>query len=466
MKKKITSFLMIIIVGVLIFTGCGFTPLTGGPESSAVVQSNGGLAVQKGNYLYYTRAYASTSSLASGVDNELSAIYRSELNSDGSLKKDQDGNNITELLAPKVVGFENGGFYIFGDNIYYATPHSEVDNEGKYDYTKTDFYQSSLNGSNVKKLYTTAVGSTSFKFAFYQVAGEVYLAVFDSVDLFIIKASNKAVSKVATGVSSVVLPRLLENNSVEQPSEEGYRHIYYTRKIDSEKESDKSAKRGNILAMVNVVDQTEIIISCNSTFTVKDFKNDYLIYTDKGQDDANHYYYLASFSYANSEAKVDVLNKTKLTYQAFSKDPIVLEFEDGYRGLIVANESGYLTWVKKPQDNLPVFEILTTETKLTPIAVYNNYVFAYNSDKELYMIKYNDPARELIKLTNQDNDTLSFEMNLNIDFNNGYVYFYKSFKGDEKSAYYLVRVNTNQTDNFEVELVGTLSDEHIKTEEN
>lgn len=463
MKKKIISFLMIILVGVLIFTGCGFTALTGGPASTDAVTSNGGLVVQKGNYIYYTRAYTSTSSFSTNRA-KLSAIYRSELNSDGSLKKDDDGNNITELLANKVVGFENGGFYIFGDKIYYATPHTEADNAGEHDYTKTDFYESNLDGTSVKRIYSTQVGSTSFKFAFYQVDGEVYLAVFDSADLFVITTSSKNVNKVATGVKSVVLPKISESNSNQDASEQGKRHIYYTRAIDSEAESDKNFKKGNVLAMADIVDQTEIVIASNSTFEVKDFKLDNLIYTEKDQNNSNAYYYMASFSYTNNEAKVDVSNKTKLTYQAYSNSLIVLEFEDGYRGMITENESGYLTWIKMPQNDMPVFEILTTEEKLTPIAVYNNYVFAYNSDKELYMIKYNDTSK-LYKLTSKDSDTLSFEMNLNIDFNDGYVYFYKSFEGNSESAYYLVRVNTNRTENFEVELVGTLLDEHIKTEE-
>lgn len=469
MKKKITSFLLIILVGVLIFTGCGFTALKGGPAKTDPVTSNGGLVVQKGNYLYYVSGYTGTDALTEGSNKygnvKLSAIYRSQLNADGTLKKDEEGNNITEVLAPKVVGFENGGFYIFGDKIYYATPNTEKGNDGKINFEKTDFYESSLDGTNVRRLYKTAVGSTKFQFAFYQIENEVYLAVYDSADLYVVRVSDKKVNKVATGVSSAVLPRLLENNTVEQPSQQGYQYIYYTRSIDSEKETDKSAKRGNILAMANIVEQKEIVVSLNSSFTVKDFKNDTLIFTKRGLNEDNACYYMADFEVVNEEATIKMSDMVQLSYQAFSTDPIVLNFEDGYRGMIIKNESGYLTYIKMPQGGMPVSEVLTTETALTPIAVYNNYVFAYNADKELYMIKYNDPERTLIKLTNKDNDTLSFDMKLNVDFNNGYVYFYKSYTGDDKSAYYLVRVDATRLENFETELVGTLLKEHIKTEE-
>ncbi len=469
MKKKITSFLLIILLGVLIFTGCGFTALKGGPAKADPVTSNGGLVVQKGSYLYYVSGYTETGALTEGSNKygnvKLSAIYRSPLNADGTIKKDENGNNIAEILAPKVVGFENGGFYIFGDKIYYATPNTEKGNDGKINFEKTDFYESSLDGTNVRRLYKTTVGSTKFQFAFYQVESEVYLAVYDSADLYVVKASDKSVNKIATGVSSVVLPRLLENNTVEQPSLQGYQYLYYTRNIDTEKESDESAKRGNVLAMANIKSQEEIVVSLNSTYAVKDFKNDTLIFTKRGLNEENACYYMAKFEIANEEANIKMSDMVQLSYQAFSTDPIVLDFEDGYRGMIIKNESGYLTYIKMPQGGLPVSEVLTTETTLTPIAVYNNYVFAYNADKELYMIKYNDPEKALIKLTNKDNDTLSFDMNLNVDFNNGYVYFYKSFTGDEKSAYYLVRLDTTKLENFETELVGTLLKEHIKTEE-
>ena len=46
-KKKIASFLLVLIVGVLVFTGCGFQALKGGPKNTDPVSSNGGLVVQK-----------------------------------------------------------------------------------------------------------------------------------------------------------------------------------------------------------------------------------------------------------------------------------------------------------------------------------------------------------------------------------------------------------------------------------
>lgn len=458
MKKKLASFLLVILVGVLLFTGCGFEALTGGPTIQDPVTSNGGLAVIKGNYLYHVNAYISTSDLSTKYDGTLAGIYRTELNSDGTYKLDDDGNKITQLLASRVVGYTNGGLYIFGDKLYYATPNTEKDNEGKVNYEKIDFYVVNLDGTNAKRLYKTEVGSTKTRFAFYEVDNIVYLAVYDSADLYIINTSNKNVQKVATGVSSAVFPTISESNSVSQSSLAGYSYIYYTRSAVEEDD----VVRGNILAMAKIGENEEIEISRDATFTVKDYKNDYLIFTKKGLNQSYACYYKAPFESEN--ARVNINSTEQITYQEFTNTPIVLDFEDGYRGMIVKNESGYLAYVKNSQDGLPEVEVLTTEVALTPIAVYNNYVFAYNGDKELYMIRYNDSTHTLIKLTNKDNDTLLFDMNLNIDYNNGYVYFYKNYTGDSESAYYLVRIDTTKVDNYEVELVGKLQDKHIKTE--
>ena len=461
MKKKLASFLMVILVGVLIFTGCGFEALAGGPSSKDPVTSNGGMVVQKGNYLYHINAYIAISDLSKKYNGKLAGIYRTELNADGTIKTDENGNNITQLLASKVVGYENGGLYIFGDKLYYATPNTEKGNDGKVNYEKIDFYVVNLDGTNAKRIYKTEVGSTKTRFAFYEANDTVYLAVYDSSNLCIVDTANNTVNKVATSVSSVVFPRINESNSVAQPSLEGYRHIYYTRSAVEEDD----VVRGNIMAMINISTQEEIEVARNATYTVVDFKNDTLIFTKKGLNESYACYYMAKFVVEDNTATVKMSDMERLSYQEYKNSPIILDFEDGYRGMIVKNESGYLTYIKKPQGGLPVSEVLTTEVALTPIAVYDNYIFAYNGDKELYMIKYNDPDHKLIKLTDKDSDTLSFDMNLNIDYANGYVYFYKNYKGESESCYYLVRLDASKLDNFEVELVGKLQNEHIAPEE-
>lgn len=451
MKKKITSFLLVLIVGALIFTGCGFQALQGGPKDSDPVSSNGGLVVQKGNYLYFVNGYTEISDLDGEVnkygDVNFSSLYRTELDSDGNLQYDEDGKLIANVLAPKVVGTENCSFYIYGSKIYYASPNSEKGTDGEIDYKKTDFYMSNLDGTHVSRIYKTTVSSTSIDFAFYEIDGTVYLALYDSSELFVINCSNKDVKKVATGVTGVVFP--------DESEQHGY--VYYTRSSVDEDKVDN----GNILAMASIVDAEEIDIQGkNSTFVAKTLKSNTLIYTKKDTNDKSAYYYKAPVE----DGKVNLSKAEKISFQGYTNAPLVLNFENGnYRGMVTKNESGYLVYVKYTtvlDEN--TYEVLNSEVELTPIAVYGDEVYCHNSDNELYSVNYK--TKETKKLSNKDDDTLSFSMENNIDFDGRFVYVYKEYSGDDESGYYLVRIDTTASE-YESKLLGVLQTEHIKTED-
>ena len=450
MKKKIASFLLVLIVGVLVFTGCGFQALSGGPKDTDPVSSNGGLVVQKGNFLYFVNGYTAISDLSGEANKfgkvDFSSLYRTELDGDGNLQYDEDGKLIASVLVPKVVGTENCSFYIYGNKIYYASPNSEKGTDGKIDYKLTDFYMSNLDGSNVSRIYKTTVSSTSISFRFYEIDQKVYLAVYDSADLFVIDCSSKDVKKVATGVTGVVLP----------DEDEQHSFIYYTRSsVD-----DDNVDNGNILAMASIIDAEEIDVQGkNSTFAVKDFKSNTLIFTKKDKNDKSAYYFKAPVE----NNKVNLSKQEKISFQAYTNAPLVLNFENGnYRGMVTKNESGYLVYVKYTtalsEDS---YEVLNSEIELTPIAIYGDEVYGYNSDNELYSVNYK--TKQTKKLSNKDSDTLSFSMANNIDFDGRFVYVYKEYKGDEKSGYYLVRIDTTASD-YESKLLGVLQKEHIKTE--
>ena len=161
MKKKILSLLLILFLGLSVFlTGCKENVLTDNPETGASTISNGGMTVVKGDYLYYTNGYIDVGSEDFKVDdNEFgkvrkSAIYRTKL-VNGEIVKNKDGFvENTELVVPKVVGFDNGGFYIIDDYIYYATPNMNYGENGKLQTDRVEFYKININGSkksNTKK---------------------------------------------------------------------------------------------------------------------------------------------------------------------------------------------------------------------------------------------------------------------------------------------------------------------------
>ena len=137
MKKFFYSLVVILLCSVCVLTACGTKGLNDNPATNAPVSGNGGFAVVKGDYLYYTNGYDDDykTNYASTSDNKFGsvtfgAIYRTKL-SNGQVVYNDDGTlKSSELVVSKLVGYEQGGFYIFGDYIYYATPLMEKTSDG------------------------------------------------------------------------------------------------------------------------------------------------------------------------------------------------------------------------------------------------------------------------------------------------------------------------------------------------
>ncbi|MBQ0017046.1 MAG: hypothetical protein KBT30_00260 [Clostridiales bacterium] len=462
MKKKIISLIAILFASVFVFVGCA-NGLQGGPELDDMVSSNGSMVVRKGNYLYFANGYFGTSKMVDGDNKEgkveFSSLYRAELDNNGNLIYDDEGNlTKVEKVISKVVGFENCGIYIFDDKIYYASPNDQRSGSS-VDFTKTDFYMANLDGTGATRIYKTNVGSTSIKFAFYKYDGEVYLSLYDSSDLYIISCSDKNVVKAVEGVQSVVMPKVesyVYDSNDNMTRAESF--IYYTRSTKTE----DYVLTGNIMGMINLKDKEEIKINIrdlNVDFEVKGFEKDNLVYTRKGINEDNAYYYVAKFK----EDKVKIEDAVKLTNTSYKVEPVAVFEVNTCIGVIVKNASNQLVW-KKP-DIMESPKVLS-DKELTLVAVKNGFAYAYDSDKVLYMINIKSP--ENIKtLTNKDDDVLDFSMNVKIDFDSSgnVVYFYKQFTGDDENdgAFYLVRVKTYEAE-MKLELVGKLLDKHVKTE--
>ena len=455
MKKKIFSIAIILLVGVMIFTGCGFSALSGGPAKTDAEVSNGKMAITKGNYLYYVNGYITSTQVEENGndfgDATFGAIYRIELDSEGNLIKDGDELK-TGILAPKIVGTEKTNIFIFGDKIYYATPNIEKDSSGKVDYNLTEFYKSDINGKNRDRIYKTEVSSTDYQFAFYNVDNKVVLVVFDSTNLYMVDCESEEATLVAENVSDVAFLNEYEINSSNCLSQ----NIYYTRTAKNEEHTTQ----GNVLCYASLTEKQEVELKRNATYKVIDQKDDYVVFTKQATNDESACYYMLRY--------FDPVNTLiRLSYQAFDNAVMVLDFENGnYRGMITTNSSGYLMHIKPMQNNSPDFEVINSETELTLLAVYGDEVFAYNSDNELYKVNYKTKA--VVKLSNKDDTTLDFS--IKTDYDGQYVYVYQKLTGEagtdgeSKTGIYLARINTLDSEH-KVETLANVLEEHKKSEE-
>lgn len=257
MKRKFIPILLCLCIGLTCaLYGCGgekFSKISvsGSQDTSYTVHSQGGMAVQYGNYVYFINGYAGYED-SDGKNNNWpnvvkGGLYRAELCGTKELDekgvftgnfspapndpanvvraglefkstkgKDYDDNDVdvvnVQRIAPKKIGtsgYKDGGIFIFDNWVYFATPNNEKNKSGTVQVTKTDFFRARLDGQDVQKIYTTDnAGNEASPYAFYHYNGSVYLVAKDGSDLISVKVGKKPGDKVtiAQNVTTAVLP--------------------------------------------------------------------------------------------------------------------------------------------------------------------------------------------------------------------------------------------------------------------
>lgn len=316
MKKKILVILLALIIAVLPLAGCSgdsysSIPVVGQQDTSYAVHSNGGNAVQYGNYIYFingTAGYTDENGTAN-VWNKVvkGALYRAELlgskngaefNIAGEYSavtgdyleftytqgKDYDENDIdvinTQLIAPKVIGtsgYANGGIYIFDDYVYYASPNNERNKAGTVQFSKTDFFRTSLDGRTTQKLFTSAEDTADKPYAFYKQNGKVYLVVLDGTTLKSIVIGSRKVEdvlQIAENVTAAYLP--VKSDYTPDMNTNGVEDFVY---ISRAVESTDMQKSGSILEFMRP-DGSErtIFLSNGETSSIESVRDGLVFY--------------------------------------------------------------------------------------------------------------------------------------------------------------------------------------------
>ncbi len=286
MKKFIKSFVIVLLACTCLLAGCGKQPLKDNPATDAVVIGNGGYAVQKGDYLYYVNGYLDNYSDALKNDPSLNkkenavlgAIYRTKL-VNGKVEHDDNGFvKTTERVVPYVVGFENGGFYILGDYIYYVSPHMNQDGGGTLRTDYTNFYRINVNGLENERLYVSKSTSVA-DWKVYNVNGKPYLVIVEKVtddkgvtstNIVSVNAVNGKAKPLVNGVDTAVL-----NNDINLTVNENVKYnkyVYYTITDD-----DGQNKLGKVDFVTG--NKSEYTLQTGATYSIKDLKNDSLYMT-------------------------------------------------------------------------------------------------------------------------------------------------------------------------------------------
>ena len=142
------------------------------PASNAKTEGNGGMSVQKGNYLYFVNGFKSVTST------DITKKTNYNIGSLKVAKLDENGNPVTgdgglkddyyRTITDKLVGYEIADLHIFGDYIYFVSPCLEneyVGGDQVWAKKKVVFYRTKINNKGkIEKLYQSRVDYTELDY--------------------------------------------------------------------------------------------------------------------------------------------------------------------------------------------------------------------------------------------------------------------------------------------------------------
>lgn len=304
MKKRIISFialfaLVAVLATCLIACNSYKWDSIGGGDSNAEVESNGGYFVRQGKYAYFINGYVGTD-----ADNEwgkvkVQSIARAELDANGDLQFDENGNiKSLHIVVPKFIYNSNagGGFAIYGDWIYYATPNYRKGNTGVASTTDTDFMRTKTDGSVTQLISRISTRSAQYMFT------EKRILYYTSNTISYIDVSGMGNKSTDTGKGAV--EGTLAENVSSVAWKYGCNTIFYTQTITG----TDSYKHYNKLCSVDVDGNNARTLAEEKTFTTDPDNDPQHVFTytlrDMFVESDNSVTIYYSKSYYDSAAKV------------------------------------------------------------------------------------------------------------------------------------------------------------------
>ena len=233
-------------------------------DKKAVAVSNGGFAVEKGDYVYFINGMeANTASNEFGevTKGSLMRIKKADL-SDAFKKDNVSLENKAETVVPMLFVAQNydAGIYIYGDYVYYATPTSDKNMKGEVENTWIDFKRARLDGKETMKDYFFRISDNAANYRFVKVGNDVYCMYEEEGALKSYNTTSGATHTLVSGASSEYF---YDMSNPENPN------VYYTMAVTYNIDSAQSTTATyNQVYCVNAASTAEVNAKAAS-YTVK-----------------------------------------------------------------------------------------------------------------------------------------------------------------------------------------------------
>ena len=315
MKKIIVLLVAIVTCACALFTGCNNS--TGydnklSIDANGAVSSNGGFAVVKGEHLYFINGIASYTEDNTYGDVQAGALYRVKLS---DLANPKDANPEQVIPALFVAGDLTSGFYIFGNDVYYASPVTTKNKEGVVENTKLDFIKTSLNGKTSVTLKTVADRNTQYRFV--ESNGVVYLVLktVNEDSETVVEIINATENKVVCTTDKVASVIFADDNST---------GVFYTR-VAHDETLDKDEVY-NEIHRIKVDGSSELVLSGKGLYGTQNEENPegFGVYGAKFsliKDTADTLYFSGAYADTSiaSVTRYYALNKENKSYEVINE---------------------------------------------------------------------------------------------------------------------------------------------------
>ena len=389
-------------------------------DKNAVVESNGGLVVKQGGYLYFVNGYTGYLT-EKGSQNWFGnvtkgAIVRVTYNSDGTLGDDY------KVVVPKSVmaSTESLGFSIYGEWIYYVSPSAEEERDGSVKTDTLQFLRTKIDGTGTQLILNWDNTSVQYKYTpkalvFYDNSESKLYSKDLSAKKF---KKNKPGECIAEDVASVHFPK---NESYDPAKGETIGdYVLYT------KNSEDSYDSTNTLYAVDPLgNDTKTLIGA----TTFDAKYNVKVITSKVEGDKLSIYYtktsyvgtsssgtvVGTFAYqfADKSFAFDAKNEAKLSDSELST-LYPISYADG---VVKTGEKSVIYYTNGAEPK--TFGVLNLNTLLT---VKDGVFYYLNSDKVMLYYPLSGEKNVHYAYTTGEKfmDDSSF---IAAEYFDGYVYF-------------------------------------------
>ncbi len=454
--KKFTKILICLLICVFCF---GLTACGGSKDlftmPSGEVTGNGGLVVQKGEYLYFVNGYKTADSTTSANGNMVGALMVAKLDGNGNVVRNEDdllNDAYYWTMSNKLCGFQATGLYIFGEYLYFTCQCEAQDSKLTWASDRVEFYRVKLNNSgSVEKVYTTEVNNQNTVYNFFETESGLYLLVYEKgTNLDHGEISNRLVRVNLNGkVSSVEVGRdvssaVIKSESQEKPEE----NIFY---VTNTKKANNSGSEYQIWKYnINNNTKTSFSEKQDEEMTLK-FVGSNFVYFEMADELDSSMKDLYRSSVTSSSTRLFCSNIGNYDSVYFLNDT-----------RIIGIDGNAIEFCDYEQTDNPTPQTLFEDEDATAINVigfinHKSLVYYDNNNNIKILDDVSKFAEKPImttiaKIDNWDSSAYSTTNGeVKFDLDNNFVYFYEKVGAN----YYLHRLSLNNiTENEKEEMIG------------